>query len=84
MQERVTFHAASALALPFADNSFDGAWSLQMNMNVENKLSWLNEVCRVLRPGGRAVFSRPLGAGQFDEFSGAAGNFPRCHHRGRF
>jgi SAM-dependent methyltransferase len=62
MQERVKFHAASALALPFADNSFDGAWSLQMNMNVEDKLSWLKEVCRVLRPGGRAVLYEVCGS----------------------
>jgi len=55
MQDRVTFYATSALALPFDDNSFDGVWSLQMNMNVEDKLSWLKETCRVLKPGGRAV-----------------------------
>lgn len=55
MQERVRFHAASALELPFGVNTFDGVWSLQMNMNVEDKLSWLREVYRVLRPGGRAV-----------------------------
>ena len=53
MQERVKFHAASALALPFDDNAFDGAWSIQMNMNVEDKLSWLKELHRVLKPGGR-------------------------------
>lgn len=56
MQEQVKFHACSALELPFADNSFDGVWSLQMNMNVEDKLAWLNETYRVLKPGGRAVF----------------------------
>jgi SAM-dependent methyltransferase len=55
MQERVKFHACSALELPFDDNSFDGVWSLQMNMNVEDKLAWLTETCRVLKPGGRAV-----------------------------
>ncbi len=55
MQERVDFHAASALALPFDDNFFDGVWSIQMNMNVEDKLLWLSETCRVLKPGGRAV-----------------------------
>jgi SAM-dependent methyltransferase len=55
MQDRVAFHAASALDLPFEDKTFDGAWSLQMNMNVEDKLSWLQEVHRVLKPGGRAV-----------------------------
>jgi hypothetical protein len=28
-----------------------------MNMNVEDKLSWLKEGCRVLKPGGRAVIT---------------------------
>ncbi|MDH5710064.1 MAG: methyltransferase domain-containing protein [Gammaproteobacteria bacterium] len=61
MQERVTFHAASALELPFEDNSFDGAWSIQMNMNVEDKLGWLKELYRVLKPGGRAVLYEVCG-----------------------
>jgi len=55
MQERVKFHAASALDLPFEDNSFDGVWSIQMGMNVEDKLSWLSEMHRVVKPKGRAV-----------------------------
>lgn len=61
MQERVKFHAASALELPFDDNSFDGAWSIQMNMNVEDKLGWLKEVYRVLKPGGRVVLYEVCG-----------------------
>jgi len=61
MQERVKFQAASALALPFDDNAFDGAWSIQMNMNVEDKLSWLKELHRVLKPGGRAVLYEVCG-----------------------
>ncbi len=61
MQERVKFRAASALALPFQDSCFDGAWSLQMNMNVEDKLSWLKETHRVLKPGGRAIFYEVCG-----------------------
>ena len=61
MQERVTFQAASAIALPFDDNSFDGAWSIQMNMNVEDKVSWLKELYRVLKPGGRAVLYEVCG-----------------------
>lgn len=56
MQERVSFHACNALELPFEDNSFDGVWSLQMNMNVDDKQAWLNETFRVLKPGGRAIF----------------------------
>jgi SAM-dependent methyltransferase len=61
MQERVTFHACSALELPFDNNSFDGVWSLQMNMNVEDKLAWLKETYRVLKPGGRAVLYEVCG-----------------------
>ena len=61
MQERVTFHACSALELPFDDSSFDGIWSLQMNMNVEDKLAWLQETYRVLKPGGRAVLYEVCG-----------------------
>jgi len=61
MQERVHFEAASALEMPFRDDFFDGVWSLQMNMNVEDKLSWLREVFRVLKPGGRAIFYEVCG-----------------------
>jgi len=56
MQDKATFHAASALEMPFADESFDGIWSIQMGMNVEDKQSWLKELYRVLKPGGRVIF----------------------------
>jgi SAM-dependent methyltransferase len=62
MQEQVTFHATSALDLPFDDDAFDGIWSLQMNMNVEDKLGWLKETYRVLKPGGRAILYEVCGS----------------------
>ena len=55
MESHVSFKAASALELPFGDKTFDGAWSLQMNMNVEDKLGWLKELYRILKPGTQAV-----------------------------
>jgi SAM-dependent methyltransferase len=61
MQEQVKFEAASALELPFDDNSFDGVWSLQMNMNVDDKLSWLKETYRVIKPNGRAILYEVCG-----------------------
>lgn len=61
MQDQVKFHACSALELPYDNDSFDGVWSLQMNMNVEDKLGWLKETCRVLKPGGRAVLYEVCG-----------------------
>lgn len=62
MQDQVMFHACSALELPFDDNYFDGVWSLQMNMNVEDKLAWLKETYRVLKPSGRAVLYEVCGS----------------------
>jgi len=61
MQEKVTFRACSALEMPFSDDYFDGVWSLQMNMNVEDKQGWLQEAFRVLKPGGRAVLYEVCG-----------------------
>lgn len=61
MQERVKFTIGSALELPYADNSFDGVWSIQMNMNVEDKQGWLTEMYRVLKPGARAVLYEVCG-----------------------
>jgi len=62
MQDQVDFHAASALDLPFADECFDGVWSLQMNMNIEDKLAWLKETRRVLKTGGRAILYEVCGS----------------------
>ncbi|MFV1975624.1 MAG: class I SAM-dependent methyltransferase [Candidatus Scalindua sp.] len=61
MEDRVKFHVANALELPFGNNMFDGVWSIQMNMNIENKLSWLNEIYRVLGPGRHAVLYEVCG-----------------------
>lgn len=55
MQDRVSFKAGSALEMPFSDGTFDGAWTIQMGMNIEDKLSWLEEINRVVKPGGRVV-----------------------------
>lgn len=48
---RVSLQEGSALALPFADASFDGATMLHVGMNIEDKDQLAREVGRVLRPG---------------------------------
>ncbi|MDH5593256.1 MAG: methyltransferase domain-containing protein [Gammaproteobacteria bacterium] len=55
MQDLVQFRASNALDLSFSDNTFDGVWSIQMNMNVHDKLTWFKELYRVTKPGGRVV-----------------------------
>jgi ubiquinone/menaquinone biosynthesis C-methylase UbiE len=43
---------ASALALPFAPGTFDGAYMMHVGMNVEDKPALFAEARRVLKPGG--------------------------------
>lgn len=48
---RVTFGRASALALPFAAETFDGATMLHVGMNIADKRALFAAVRRVLKPG---------------------------------
>lgn len=50
---QVTFRQGSALALPFAAASFDGASMLHVGMNIADKAALCGEVRRVLKLGGR-------------------------------
>ncbi len=58
----VEWHCKSALALPFADATFDLCLSLQGPQFVSDPLAGLNEIHRVLKPGGRlgASFSATI------------------------
>ena len=53
LSDRVSFRQASALALPFADASFDAATLVHVGMNIEDKAGLFAEVRRVLKPGAR-------------------------------
>lgn len=52
LTDRVAFHQASATDLPFPDAAFDGAISLNVLMNIEDKPRFYREAFRVLKPGG--------------------------------
>jgi ubiquinone/menaquinone biosynthesis C-methylase UbiE len=57
LAERVRFEQGDALAMPFADASFEGAYSMNVSMNIANKDALYREVRRVLKPGGWLVLS---------------------------
>ena len=57
MEERVRFELGNALAMPFADASFEGAYSMNVSMNIADKGGFYREIRRVLRPGGWLVLS---------------------------
>jgi SAM-dependent methyltransferase len=55
--ERVRWQEADALALPFADRSFNRVLCQFGVMFFPDKRAGFRQVCRVLRPGGRFVFN---------------------------
>jgi demethylmenaquinone methyltransferase/2-methoxy-6-polyprenyl-1,4-benzoquinol methylase len=60
----VKFEVADALALPYADDSFDVASIAFGIRNVDDPVRCLKEMARVVKPGGRVVvleFGQPSG-----------------------
>jgi tocopherol O-methyltransferase len=54
---RVCFQVADALAMPFADNSFDLVWTLESGEHMPDKEQFLRECYRVLKPGGTLLMA---------------------------
>ncbi|BDA67875.1 methyltransferase type 11 [Calothrix sp. PCC 7716] len=52
---RANFQVADALNMPFADNSFDLIWSLESGEHMPDKVKFLQECYRVLKPGGTMI-----------------------------
>lgn len=55
-----TFVHASALSLPFADNSFDTVFSIAVLHHIPSKeyrMQFVSEIKRVLKPGGTCVLT---------------------------
>jgi len=57
LQERVRFEQGDATAMPFKDAAFDGAYSMNVSMNIADKAALYREIRRVLKPGGWLVLS---------------------------
>ncbi|HXW26552.1 MAG TPA: class I SAM-dependent methyltransferase [Xanthobacteraceae bacterium] len=54
---RVSFQQGDATALPFPDAAFDGAYSMNVSMNIADKRAFYREIRRVLRPGAWLALS---------------------------
>jgi ubiquinone/menaquinone biosynthesis C-methylase UbiE len=53
LDHNAEFRQASALKLPFDADTFDGAYTIHVCMNIEDKAGVFREVARVLKPGAR-------------------------------
>lgn len=68
----VSFEVADAMNLPYPDESFDGVMSFESMHHMPDKARVLQEIARVLRPGGRLsladivlrTFPEPKGSGR--------------------
>lgn len=56
LEKIVNFKQASALDLPFEDNTFDVAWTEHVQMNIIDKRTFYGEIARVTKPGGLLLF----------------------------
>jgi ubiquinone/menaquinone biosynthesis C-methylase UbiE len=54
---RAEFVQGDALAMPFIDGTFDGAYSMNVSMNIPDKRRLYAEIHRVLKRGGWLVLS---------------------------
>lgn len=52
-----SFCVGSAIRLPFDDNTFDGVWSIWVLEHIERPEQMLDEMRRVVRPGGTIFLS---------------------------
>lgn len=57
LDARVDFELGDALAMPFTDATFDGAYSMNVSMNIADKAALYAEIRRVVKPGGWLVLS---------------------------
>jgi ubiquinone/menaquinone biosynthesis C-methylase UbiE len=57
LDARVHFQVGNALEMPFDDETFDGAYSMFVSMNIADKAQLYRDIHRVLKSGGWLVLS---------------------------
>eukprot|EP01035_Chromulina_nebulosa_P020322 gene20322-26379_t len=55
LNDKLKFQVSDALAMPFANNTFDLTWSMESGEHMPNKKQFVNELYRVTTPGGRII-----------------------------
>jgi len=63
--DAIRIEQGDALAMPFADDSFDRIFTLHVAMNIADKHALYREIARVLKPGGRfGLYDIVAGSGE--------------------
>jgi ubiquinone/menaquinone biosynthesis C-methylase UbiE len=56
-------YVCDAASIPVPDNTFDVILCTEVLEHVPEPIKVVNEMCRILRPGGKLLLSAPLGSG---------------------
>jgi ubiquinone/menaquinone biosynthesis C-methylase UbiE len=80
-QQQVQFVVAAGEYLPFADHSFDIIFGKAILHHLEPNIG-APDLYRVLKPGGRAAFSEPMGMNPLLNLVRAGVWYPHKHERG--
>jgi SAM-dependent methyltransferase len=81
VEDQVSFTIAPGEQLPFEDASFDIAFGKAVLHHLE-PAAGAREMARILKPGGRAAFSEPLGTNPVVQFVRDHVPYPNKHDRG--
>lgn len=79
LEDKVEVVDGSFDAMPFADASFDVAWSQDAILHAPDRCAVLDEVARVLKPGGLFVFHDPMQAADLEDTSVLQPIYDRIH-----
>ena len=81
VEDRITFQVSAGEQLPYDDGAFDIAFGKAVLHHLD-AVAGARELARVLRPGGRAAFSEPLGTNPVVQFVRDYVPYPHKHERG--
>ncbi|MFJ7075545.1 SAM-dependent methyltransferase [Streptomyces sp. NPDC098781] len=57
VSHKIAFRHADAARMPFPDDTFDRVMAIESVVHAADRVAWLREIARVLKPGGRVVLS---------------------------
>jgi sarcosine/dimethylglycine N-methyltransferase len=79
LSDRIEVVDGSFDDMPFADASFDVAWSQDAILHAPDRSAVLDEVARVLKPGGLFVFHDPMQADSLPDAAALQPIYNRIH-----
>lgn len=79
LADRIEVVDGSFDAMPFDDAAFDIAWSQDAILHAPDRLAVLDEVARVLKPGGDFVFTDPMQADDIADTAALQPIYDRIH-----